>query len=147
MNSLAGWDGSNWNNVGGGVNSIVHRPGCYGNDLIVTSFHAIGKFGSEPYIGVWDGSNWTEPWDFTVSDVEGCCFLAGDAGDADGGGEANIGDAVFLVKYIFENGQQPFCFDQADADGGNEVNIGDAVYIVKYVFENGPEPICGTTGE
>ena len=79
---------------------------------------------------------------FTIASA-GCCEIAG---DADGGGEFNIGDAVFLVKYIFQDGPEPSCFDQADASGSNEVNIGDAVYVVLYIFKNGPAPVCGTTG-
>lgn len=73
-----------------------------------------------------------------------CCCAA--AGDADGGGDVNIGDAIFIVKYIFTDGDVPPCLDQADADGGNDVNIGDAIYIVKFIFQDGEPLACGTTG-
>ena len=68
----------------------------------------------------------------------------GAAGDADGGGDPNIGDATFLVKYIFQNGDAPPCDDAADAD--DDINIGDATYIVKFIFQDGKFPVCGTTG-
>ena len=73
-----------------------------------------------------------------------CCDLAG---DADGGGDVNIGDATFLVKYIFQGGQAPDCCDEADPDGGGDVNIGDANFIVKYVFQDGSEPLCPVPGD
>ncbi|MCH9032564.1 MAG: hypothetical protein IIB00_09945 [candidate division Zixibacteria bacterium] len=73
-----------------------------------------------------------------------CCVIPG---DADGGGDVNIGDASFLVRYIFEMGSPaPACLDEADADGFSSVDIGDAIYIVKYVFQGGETPLCGTTG-
>ena len=74
----------------------------------------------------------------------GTCCSNGIAGDADGGGDVNIGDAIFIVKYAFEEGSPtPPCCGQADADGGGDVNIGDAIYIVKFAFEEGaPFPSC-----
>ncbi|MCH9031404.1 MAG: right-handed parallel beta-helix repeat-containing protein, partial [candidate division Zixibacteria bacterium] len=72
-----------------------------------------------------------------------CCTASG---DADGGGDVNIGDATFVVKYIFESGDSPSCLNQADADGSNDVNIGDATYIVKFIFQDGLSPVCGSTG-
>ncbi|MCH9032525.1 MAG: hypothetical protein IIB00_09750 [candidate division Zixibacteria bacterium] len=74
----------------------------------------------------------------------GTCCSNGIAGDADDGGDVNIGDAIFIVKYAFEEGSPtPPCCGQADADGGGDVNIGDAIYIVKFAFEEGaPFPLC-----
>ena len=75
-----------------------------------------------------------------------CCdsINGGLAGDADDGGDVNIGDAIFIVKYAFvEGAPAPPCCGQADADGGGDVNIGDAIYIVKFAFEIGaPPPVC-----
>ncbi|MCH9032368.1 MAG: hypothetical protein IIB00_08945 [candidate division Zixibacteria bacterium] len=82
---------------------------------------------------------------FVVGFYSSCCDLPGDADD---GGDVNIGDAIFIVKYAFEEGSpKPPCCDQADADGGGDVNIGDAVYIVKFAFEEGaPVPLCPPSG-
>jgi len=74
-----------------------------------------------------------------IAKTSSCCKIPGDADD---GGDVNIGDATFIVKYVFQNGDAPPCCDQADADGGGDVNIGDATYIVKFVFQNGDSPIC-----
>lgn len=73
----------------------------------------------------------------------GCCLVAG---DADHGGAVTIGDAVFIVKYIFEDGPVPPCLDEADSNGDNSLTIGDAVVIANYIFRDGAEPVCGTTG-
>ena len=79
---------------------------------------------------------------------DGCDVCCDIPGDADGGGDINIGDAIFIVKYAFEEGSPaPPCCDQADADGGGDVNIGDAIYIVKFAFEQGsPAPACPNPG-
>ena len=72
-----------------------------------------------------------------------CCLVAG---DADHGGDVNIGDAVFIVNYIFKDGAAPPCVDEADANGDNSLSIGDAVWLAYYIFKDGAEPVCGSTG-
>ena len=76
-------------------------------------------------------------------DASECCDTPG---DADNGGDVNIGDAIFIVKFIFQSGADPPCADQADANGDNSLDIGDATYIVKFIFQSEADPICGTTG-
>ena len=66
-----------------------------------------------------------------------CCS---NPGDADDGRDVNIGDASFIVTYIFQGGATPPCCDQSDADGSGDVNIGDATFIVKYIFQGGNAP-------
>lgn len=70
----------------------------------------------------------------------GCCDVAG---DADNGGDVNIGDVTFLIAYIFSGGAAPVCTREADADAGGDISIGDAVYLIAYIFQGGPAPICG----
>ncbi|MEZ5357759.1 MAG: dockerin type I repeat-containing protein [Candidatus Zixiibacteriota bacterium] len=72
--------------------------------------------------------------------VSGCCDLAGDANDD---GALNIGDAVFLINYIFSGGAAPSCSQAADANGDGSVNIADAVYLINYIFRGGVAPVCG----
>jgi len=73
----------------------------------------------------------------------GCCNVPG---DADNSGDITIGDANFIVNFIFQGGELPDCNDKADASGNNSVDIGDATYIVKFIFQGGSDPVCGTTG-
>ncbi len=69
-----------------------------------------------------------------------CCNLAGDANDDDG---VNVGDAVYMINYVFKSGPPPNCSDEGDANADCGLNVGDAVYLINYVFKSGPAPICG----
>jgi len=60
-------------------------------------------------------------------------------GDANGDGVISIGDAVWIINYIFGGGPLP-C--NGDADGSGTVSIGDAVAIINYIFGGGPAPTC-----
>ncbi|MCH9031768.1 MAG: hypothetical protein IIB00_05860 [candidate division Zixibacteria bacterium] len=83
--------------------------------------------------------------EYAVVDTSSCCDLPGDADD---GGDVNIGDAIFILKYIFvSDSPKPPCCDQADADGGGDVNIGDISYIVSLALvENSPGAVCPNPG-
>lgn len=61
-------------------------------------------------------------------------------GDADGNSSIGIGDAVFIVDYVFRSGPSSVPVCAGDANGDGHVNIGDAVHIVRYIFSNGPPP-------
>ncbi|MEZ5357588.1 MAG: S8 family serine peptidase [Candidatus Zixiibacteriota bacterium] len=64
-------------------------------------------------------------------------------GDANGDYSVNIGDAVYLVNYIFKGGLPPIDFPTiyaGDANADLSVNIGDAVYLVNWIFNGGPPP-------
>ncbi len=52
----------------------------------------------------------------------------------------DIGDAIFILEYIFANGPKPECLDSADVNDDGAVDIGDAVYLLAYLFASGPEP-------
>ncbi|MEZ5357587.1 MAG: S8 family serine peptidase [Candidatus Zixiibacteriota bacterium] len=64
-------------------------------------------------------------------------------GDANGDTSINVGDAVYLISYIFKGGLPPIDYPtvyagDANADGG--INIGDPVYLINYIFKGGPPP-------
>jgi hypothetical protein len=63
-------------------------------------------------------------------------------GDANADGNANVGDAVFLISYVFKGGPAPDPLESGDANCDGESNVGDAVYLINYVFKGGPEPCC-----
>jgi len=81
----------------------------------------------------------TEPGPHGIT-ASSCCVLAGDA-NADA--VVNVGDAVFIVNYVFKGGTAPSCLPAADANADAVVNVGDAVYLVNYVFKGGSAPVCG----
>lgn len=69
----------------------------------------------------------------------GCCDTPGDANN-DGG--CNLGDAGYIVNWIFYDGPDPVCMQEGDANGDGGVNLGDAGYIVNWIFYDGPAPVC-----
>ena len=62
-------------------------------------------------------------------------------GDANGDGSVNVGDAVFLINYVFKSGPAPDPLCTGDANGDDSINVGDAVYLINYVFKSGPPPV------
>jgi hypothetical protein len=69
-----------------------------------------------------------------------CCDTPGDANND---GDSNVGDAVYLIAYVFSGGPPPSCMNEGDANFDCDVNVGDAVYLIGYVFNGGPAPQCG----
>ncbi|MCK5126001.1 MAG: S8 family serine peptidase [candidate division Zixibacteria bacterium] len=64
-------------------------------------------------------------------------------GDANGDGQANVGDAVHIVNYVFRGGMPPIdspAIYAGDANSDFQINAGDAVYLISYVFRGGPPP-------
>lgn len=63
-------------------------------------------------------------------------------GDVNDDGNINIGDAIYIVNWVFRGGPMPPHEVAADINCDQAHNIGDAVYIVNYIFRSGPVP-CG----
>jgi sugar lactone lactonase YvrE len=61
-------------------------------------------------------------------------------GDANNDEQVNVGDAVFLINYVFKGGDEPQPICAGNANGDDQVNVGDAVYLINHVFKGGPEP-------
>jgi len=61
-------------------------------------------------------------------------------GDANGDGQPNVGDAVFIINYVFKGGAAPVPPESGDANRDTDCNVGDAVYLINFVFKGGPEP-------
>jgi len=72
-----------------------------------------------------------------------CCLKGGDANNDT---KVNVGDAVYMINYVFKAGPAPVCKDQGDANHDCKLNVGDAVYLINYVFKAGPTPQCGCVG-
>ncbi len=77
---------------------------------------------------------WTPTQEFRV-----CNFVAG---DADASGIASVGDAVFVIQYIFGGGPAPSPLESGDVNCDGAVTIADAVYLVNFIFGGGPD-LCG----
>lgn len=65
-------------------------------------------------------------------------------GDANADGNVDIGDAVYLINYVFKGGPEPIpVMCVGDVNDDSAVNVGDAVYMINYVFKGGPAPNNG----
>jgi predicted outer membrane repeat protein len=71
----------------------------------------------------------------------GCGFFCGDAGNDL---RTDVGDAVFLIAYMYRSGPAPEVLAAADVNRNDLVDIGDVVTIINYIFRGGPELECGT---
>lgn len=73
--------------------------------------------------------------DLTVTGIESYI-----KGDANGDGAINVGDAVYIISYVFRGGPAPSPPTAGDANCDGNVNVGDAVYLISYIFRGGPAP-------
>jgi hypothetical protein len=64
-------------------------------------------------------------------------------GDANNDEVLNVGDAVYLINYIFKGGPGPLFPECSDVNNDTNLNIGDPVYLINYIFKGGPAPNCG----
>lgn len=67
-------------------------------------------------------------------------------GDADGSGEIDIDDAVFLINYIFAGGPPPDPLASGDTDCSGGIDIDDVVQVIGYIFAGGNAP-CDIDGD
>ena len=77
-----------------------------------------------------------------VFTTEAVTISNGNRGDANGDGDLNVSDAVFLINYVFSPGSpEPASQCGGDANNDDLINLSDAVFIINYVFSQGsPAP-------
>ena len=63
-------------------------------------------------------------------------------GDANGDGQVNGNDLLFLINYCFAGGPAPNPLEVADVDCNGSVNGNDILFMINYMFEGGPAPNC-----
>lgn len=68
-----------------------------------------------------------------------CGFVCG---DVSGNYGIDVGDAVYLIAYLFRGGPAPPIPAAADLNGNGEPDVGDVTIIVNFIFRNGPKPDC-----
>jgi hypothetical protein len=61
-------------------------------------------------------------------------------GDANGDGQVDLGDVVFLVNYLYHGGAAPNPADIGDVNCDATTNLGDVVYLLNYLYHGGPAP-------
>lgn len=67
-------------------------------------------------------------------------------GDVDHSGLPDIDDVVYLISYIFADGQQPEPVEIGDADCSGAIDIDDVVYLISFIFAGCNAP-CDTNGD
>jgi hypothetical protein len=63
-------------------------------------------------------------------------------GDANGDGQIDVGDATYIINYIFRGGTPPNPLALGDANCDGSTDVGDAVFLISYIFKGGPAPGC-----
>ena len=64
-------------------------------------------------------------------------------GDANGNGEVEMGDVVYLVNYLYKGGPEPDPPASGDPNNDCVIDLGDIVYLLNYLFRGGPAPLQG----
>lgn len=74
-----------------------------------------------------------------VMSVAPTAFIRGDANIDE---KIDLTDAVFILRYLFRNGDRPSCIDSADVNDDGGVDVSDAVRLLLFLFRDGnPLPV------
>jgi hypothetical protein len=72
-----------------------------------------------------------------------CCDCDWDPGDCDYNGNINVSDVVWLIQYVFAEGNPPVPVPEAgDATCDGTINVSDIVALIQFVFADGEPPPC-----
>jgi len=71
-----------------------------------------------------------------------CCNVVMRIGDPNGDGAIDIGDAIAMLGYLF-NQVAINCVAAMDVNGDNLVDISDPIYELAYLFNQGAPPVGG----
>jgi len=52
----------------------------------------------------------------------------------------DLGDALYIVNWLFAGGPMPSCMDSSDTNDDGGVDISDTIYLLNYLFVSGPFP-------
>jgi CubicO group peptidase (beta-lactamase class C family) len=63
-------------------------------------------------------------------------------GDANGDAVTDIGDAVYLLNYLFRSGDAPDPLAVGDANCDGDVDLEDVICLLNYLFKGGDPPSC-----
>ncbi len=63
-------------------------------------------------------------------------------GDANGDQMLDVTDAVYLLNYLYKNGDAPVPPEAGDANCDGETGLEDAIYLLNYLYKGGDPPPC-----
>jgi len=61
-------------------------------------------------------------------------------GEINGDGSIDVADGVFLLNYLFSNGETPSCIRSSDINDDGTLNLADPITLLAYLFNNAPAP-------
>ncbi len=70
----------------------------------------------------------------------GTTTVAFETGDANGDGNIDVADIVWILQELFQGGTPSTCPIALDANGDGTTDIADAQYLANYIFLGGPAP-------
>jgi hypothetical protein len=77
-------------------------------------------------------SGWSEP-------LLVARYVRGDCNDDD---VIDIGDAVYLINYLYKNGPAPDPQQAGDVNCDAGCELGDVVFLLNFLYKSGPPPDC-----
>ena len=121
---------------------IVCTGGNCGNDnvrggFVIQDFHILCGSVGQTAVGPGSSASFGLNSGYWQEDIYG--FLRGDA-NCDG--RIDLGDAIYLLNYLFRNGPEPRIYANGDVNCDDTIEIGDPIYLLNYLFKGGPEPGC-----
>jgi C1A family cysteine protease len=93
-------------------------------------------------MGTTDGGWQSFGWNIDDIQITGFAPIA-KCGDADGDGLVDIGDAIYVLNYLYKYGDAPACQPITlcgDVNLDDVVDVSDAIYLLNYLFKEGPAP-------
>lgn len=63
-------------------------------------------------------------------------------GDVNGDGVIELGDVVYLINYLYRNGDPPIPMEAGDCNCDGIIELGDIVYLINYLYRGGDPPDC-----
>lgn len=62
------------------------------------------------------------------------------SGDVNGDDRIDLGDAIYLLNYLFKDGPEPVDPEAGDVTCDGNVNLSDVIYLLNFLFKNGSPP-------
>jgi C1A family cysteine protease len=135
-------DGVNWNNVWENEVEIIDVS-WVPMDIDISDFaddkEAIFLRWT---MGTTDGGWQSFGWNIDDIQLTGFRPLAM-CGDANGDGTVNLGDAIYLLYYLYKSGLPPACDPITrcgDVNLDGLINVTDAIFLLNYLYKGGPAP-------
>jgi hypothetical protein len=63
-------------------------------------------------------------------------------GDVNANRTVDLGDAIYILNYLFKGGTDPCPMETGDVNCTGLVDLGDAIFLLNYLFKGGMAPSC-----